>query len=188
MISKHQKMLLHIYAAAARLPDPIYRDYLLRSAGVSSATDRGLTQSGFDCAMATLETVLFQRVHAGEVANPIGRNLYIRSEFHWRLKQPRPGMINSRQAHKIEELWTRLLGYLAWDDRNLLYLGGIIRKATGKADPGYSCLTASEADHLIDALNDRLAHALKSGAVSAHAGRSLDPVDVLTEEDEVVPF
>lgn len=161
MIQNKQKMLLHIYADAAGLPDPVYRDILLRSAGVHSSADRSLTQSGWEHTMAALETVLFQRVHAREVSNPIGRSRYIISEFYWRSKAPRAGLINSRQAYKIQELWGDLQQYLHEDDRNLVYLGGIIRKATGKQDPGYTCLTAGEADSLINALKDRLAHAVR---------------------------
>jgi hypothetical protein len=171
MIQNKQKMLLHIYADAAGLSDPAYRDHLRHAAGVSSASDRALTQSGYERAMAALETVLFMRVHAGEVANPIGHSRYITSEFYWRTKLPRVGFINSRQAYRIQELWNRLQEYLPPEHRTLIYLGGIIRKATGKPDPGYTCLTAAEADSLIDALKDRLAHALK-------------PV----VEEEVVPF
>jgi hypothetical protein len=174
MIQNKQKMLLHIYADAAGLSDPTYRDHLRHSAGVSSASDRALTQSGYERAMAALETVLFMRVHAGEVANPIGHNRYITSEFYWRSKLPREGMINSRQRYRIEELWTRLQQYLAADQRTLAYLAGITRKATGKPDPGYTCFTAGEADSLIDALKDRLAHAIKQ--------------PVPSPEEEVVPF
>jgi hypothetical protein len=163
MISKAQKMLLHIYADAAGLSDPTYRDHLRHAAGVSSSADRTLSQQGFEAAMAALETVLFMRVHAGEVANPLGRSRYITSESYWRGKLPRVGYINTRQAYRIQELWQRLQEYLPPEHRNLVYLGGIIRKATGKVDPGYTCLSSGEADHLIDALKDRLAHAIRSG-------------------------
>lgn len=178
MIQNKQKMLLHIYAGAAGLEDPVYRDILLHAAGVSSASDRSLTQSGFEQAMAALETVLFLRVHAREVKNPIGHSRYIQSEYYWRRRLPREGLISRRQAYKIEELWILLQRYLPEEDRNLVYLGGIVRKATGKTDPGYTCLTSKEADCLIDALKDRLAHALH---------RSEPPVEV-AEELEEVPF
>jgi hypothetical protein len=160
MIQLRQKALLHIYAAAADLPAPVYRDILRRAAGVSSAADRSLSQGGFERAMAALETVLFQRVAAGEVDNPVGRCRYIQSQTYWRAKLPREGLINSRQAYRIQDLWTRLQEFLPEADRNLGYLAGIIRKATGKPDPGYTCLTCAEADCLINALRDRLAHAI----------------------------
>jgi len=162
MINARQKMLLHVYASAAELPDPIYRDHLRHAAGVSSAADRTLTQQGFEQAMAALETVLFLRVRAGEVPNPIGRSRWIGSETYWRSRLPRAGMINSRHAHAIGQLWTRLQEYLPQEDCNLQYLSGIIRKATGKQDAGYTCLTAGEAECLINALKDRLSHALKT--------------------------
>jgi hypothetical protein len=128
--------------------------------------------------MAALETVLFQRVHAGEVPNPIGRRRYIASEFYWRTKLPRAGMINSRQAYKIQDLWGRLQEFLPVEHRTLSYLAGIIRKATGKPDPGYSCLTSSEAESLINALKDRLSHFL----------RHPSSVICRLSEEEAVPF
>ncbi len=164
MIRDTQKALPHIYAGAAGLSDPAYRDQLRHAAGVASVADRSLTQAGWERIMAALETVLFLRVHAGEVADPIGHSRYILSEFYWRRKLPREGRINSRQAYKIQDLWTRLQAYLPEDQRTLAYLAGIIRKATGKPDPGYTCLTGNEADALINALKDRLSHALRSSS------------------------
>lgn len=166
MIAHSQKMLLHIYAQAADLSDPTYRNYLAQAAGVASAADPAFTQDGFDVAMAALETVLFQRVDAGEVEDPRGRNRYIRDEFYWRNKLPRSGLINSRQAHRIKELWGRLCEWLPPEQRNLDYLGAIVRKSTGKRDPGWSALTSYQASHLIDALQDRLAHALKNAQIT----------------------
>lgn len=172
-------MLLHVYADAAGLSDPTYRDHLRHAAGVSSASDRTLSQQGFEAAMAALETVLFMRVHAGEVSSPIGRSRYITSEFHWRTRLPRVGYINSRQAYRIQELWTRLQEYLPAEQRNLVYLAGIIRKATGKPDPGYTCLSSGEADALINALKDRLSHSIRSGVSERERSQP---------EEEEVPF
>lgn len=162
MIHASQKMLLHVYAGAARLSDPTYRNYLAAAAGVNSAADPSMSQSGFEAAMAALETVLFQRVAAGEVPDPRGRNRYIRSEFYWRDKLPKAGLINSRQAHRIEGLWIALCNWLPPEQRNLEYLGRIVRKATGKRDPGITALTDREAGCLIDALKDRIAHAIRA--------------------------
>lgn len=153
-------MLLHIYADAARLDDPTYRSCLREHAGVVSAADPDFSQHGFDHSMAALETVLFERVHRGMVTNPLGKNRYIRDETHWRDRLPRRGHLNTRQVYKINELWTRLQEYLDPAQRNLLYLTGIIRKATGKLDSGFSALTSSEAENLIDALKDRLSYAI----------------------------
>jgi hypothetical protein len=183
MIKPSQKSLPHIYASAARLSDPAYRDQLRHAAGVSSCSDPKFTQSGWENVMAALETVLFMRVHAGEVPNPIGRSRYILTEFYWRHRLPREGMINSRQAYKIQDLWTRLQEYLPEEHRNLVYLGGIIRKSTGKTDPGFTCLTGAEAESLINALKDRFAHALSSRPSLPSVQNVPVPV-----EEELVPF
>ena len=162
MIQSSQKRLLHIYAHAAGLSDPTYRNHLVQAAGVSSAADPNLTQSGFESAMASLETVLFQRVAAGEVPDPRGRSRYILEEYYWRNKLPRSGLINSRQAHRIESIWQQLCQWLPAENRNLEYLGGIVRKSTGKRDPGYTALTSYQAANLIDALQDRLSYAVQT--------------------------
>jgi hypothetical protein len=163
MIRATQKALPHIYADAAGLSDPAYRDQLRHAAGVSSVADRSLSQAGWERIMAALETVLFLRVHAGDVPDPRGHSRYILEEFYWRNKLPREGRINSRQAYKINTLWRDLQVHIEPDQRNQAYLAGIVRKATGKTDCGYTAFTANEADALINALKDRLAHSLRSG-------------------------
>jgi hypothetical protein len=180
VIDRKQKMLLHLYADAAGLSDPAYRDQLRHAAGVASAADRTMSQTGFERAMAGLETVLFFRVDAGEVPNPIGRSRWIRSRNYWRGRLPKQGMLNSRHAHRIEQLWNLLQDYLPEEHRHLNYLAGIIRKATGKRDPGYTSLTASEAECLINALKDRLAHALPGSEISNPASQ--------VHDQEPVPF
>jgi hypothetical protein len=174
MIHPQQKALLHIYKGAAALSDPSYRQYLAQAAGVSSAADPRFNQAGFETAMASLETVLFQRVETGEVPDPRGRSRYIQDEYYWRNRLPRSGQITSRQAHRIEELWSDLVSFLPVHQQTLDYLGAIVRKATGKPDPGYTALTHREAACLIDALCDRIAH--------AHITHSPDQLE------EVVPF
>ena len=162
MIQPNQKMLLHLYKAAARLNDPTYRNFLRQSAGVASAADPEFTQAGFEAAMASLETVLFQRVHAKEVESPVGKSRYILEEFYWRRKLPRDGMINSRQAHRIDELWRQICAFLPPEKRTADYQAAIVARATGQASASRSALTFYQANNLIDALKDRLAHALKS--------------------------
>lgn len=162
-IARTQKMLLHEYARAAHLNDPTYRNYLRAHAGVKSAADRAMSQSGFEATMAALETVLFQRVAAGEIPSPLGVSRYIRAEFYWRKKLPQTGFINSRQAHKINELWASLTGHLPPGQSSGAYLAGIILKATGR-DVGFLSLTQPEAASLIDALQNRLAHCISASA------------------------
>ena len=169
MLHNRQKFYLHHYARLAQINEPTYRNILREKASCSSAADRSFGQAGFEQAMAALETVLFTRVRAGEIANPLGSDKWIHSEFYWRRRLPRSGVINTRQAWQIEKLWAGLCPYLPHDKRNMDYLGGIIRKATGKRDAGYAALTFNEAALLIDALKDRLAHAIKQPATEAPA-------------------
>lgn len=160
MIRNQQKMLLHVYKDAAGLSEPAYRDQLKHAAGVPSAADPQMSQSGYERAMAALETVLFLRVHSGQVPNPIGRSRWIQSEFYWRRKIPATGRINSRQAYLIEKLWSALQPHLPQDQQNPGYLAAITTKATGKTDYGKTAFSSAEADALINALKDRLAHAI----------------------------
>ena len=153
-----QKALLHIYAAAADLPDPIYRRILAEASGCVSAADREFSQSGFDLAMAKLESVLFDRVHRGLVPNPIGRVRWIGREDYWRQRLPASGYINTRQHHRIVDLWETLIGRLPLEQRTTSYFAGIVRHATGKTDLGVLALTSAQAGMVIDALADRLRH------------------------------
>lgn len=158
-----QKFLLHHYARAAALEEPHYRALLQANAHVPSAADRRFAQDGFDRAMAALESLLFDRVERGIVLDPLSRgDRWIRSRTHWQRRLPAAGLINTRQAHKIAELWARLQESLPPASRQLSYLCGIIHKSTGKRDIAVHALTNREADHLIDALVDRLGHAVSA--------------------------
>lgn len=161
MIAKRQKMLPHIYSQAASLSDPTYRNVLREAAGVSSCADRRMTQSGFERLMASLETLLFERVHRGEVADPRGVNRWIHSEYYWRGKLPSTGGINSRQLHAIESLWARCCEFMPESQCNQAYLAGIVRRACGREDAGVLNLSIQEAGYVLDALRDRLAHAIR---------------------------
>ena len=162
MLNRTQKIIIHEYARAARLADPSYRDILHAHAGMSSAADRNFTQPGFDQVMAALETVLFERVDRGEVPDPIGHSRYIRDESHWRDRLGQHGRINSRHYHRIKQLWDQLCEWLPDDKCNAGYLAGIVCHATRKPDIGVTALTSGQAWCVIEALKDRLAHALKT--------------------------
>lgn len=159
MISNQQKSLLHKYARAARLQEPIYRSILKAHAGVASAADPDMTQSGFEGAMAALETVLWERVAAGDAAPParIARD-------YWRRRADRntPGRVNSRQYHKIMQIWAQLGEWMPDGSRTPEYFAGIIHRATGKNDIGVTALSASQAWSVIEALKDRLSHAIRA--------------------------
>lgn len=179
MIHAKEKALLHIYADAAGLNDATYRSYLRSAAGVDSAASPSFTQAGFEAAMASLETVLFQRVEAGEVPDPRGRSRYIQEEFYWRKKLPRKGGITTRQAHQIESLWSQLCQFLPEDARSSDYQARIVARATGQSADhasGTSLLRAHEAANLIDALTDRLSHAIKAARAAEVAQAALEAV------------
>jgi hypothetical protein len=154
-----QKSLIHLYARAARLDDATYRNYLRACAGVSSAADPKFPQGGFDDLMAALERELAGRADRGEVPDPVRPGGRIRNLTYWQSRRPSRGVINSRQAWRIQKLWTDLQPLIPPEHRTVDYLCRIVHKATGKRDTGYAALTASEANALIDALTDRINHA-----------------------------
>lgn len=159
MIRDSQYKLPHIYANAAGLKEPTYRNILRSSTGCSSIKDPRFNQAKFERAMAALETTLFLRVAAGQAENPIGRNRWIRNEFYWRSRLPSDGRVSSRQMHRIKILWDRLLEFLPEGKGHTGYLLAIIHRATGKYQTDYASLTPQQADSLIDALTDRLHYA-----------------------------
>jgi len=167
VLTNRQKMLVHIYRDAADLADADYRALLQRHTGCRSAADPQLDQGGFDALMAGLELVLFQRLDAGQVDPPLGRSRWISSRDYWRRKVSlsSQGYLTSRQYHRIRALWTSLAPRLGLPQPStesaLLYLRGIIQRATGRANIGAQALTSAEAAAVIDALQDRLLYAVK---------------------------
>jgi hypothetical protein len=161
VLTNHQKGLLHIYAAAAGLSDPDYRRIIARHAGERSAASAEFTQSGFDGAMAALETVLFDRVDQGLADCPVENgNRWIRSRDYWRRKLPHASRINSRQAFEIRRLWELLTDHLPEAKANPSYFAGLVAKATGRPAKRPDALSAAEAGQVIEALKSRLAHAI----------------------------
>jgi hypothetical protein len=160
-LSRRQRVFMQVYRRTAELADPEYHAILAETSRTSSSRSPDWTQLAYDRAMAALETRLFTRVHIGEIPNPIGRNRWIRDEYYWRRKLPREGEINTRQIHRINELWRLLLPQLPAPERNPVYFAGLVAKATGRNDVGLSRLTASDGWHVIEALKDRLGYALR---------------------------
>lgn len=159
MLANTQKKLIHLYARAADLDEVTYRNYLRACAGVSSAADPKFDQAGFEEVMSQIERELESRADRGEVPDPVRPGGRIRNLRYWRSRRPAAGMINSRQAWRIEKLWRDLQPMIPEENRNVNYLCRIVHKATGKRDIGYAALSAAEANSLIDALTDRLNHA-----------------------------
>ena len=148
-----EKALLHIYPQLARISEADRRNMLQRSAGVVSAGDPALTQTGFERAMALYETVLWDRVDRGLAPDPRAcpvcsrvmkpgragmgecpegcgaRKVYAWSRDYWRKKLPSSGQANSRCIHKLRQLWAIIMDYLPEDQRTDAYLAGILYHA-----------------------------------------------------------
>jgi hypothetical protein len=153
-LTNRQKGIVHVYAAAAKLPDSDYRAILRAAAGVASAADQALTQADFEAIMVALETRLDWSVAQGLVALPQKfRNLQ-----YWRKRQPPDrGRVTSRQLRFIGTLLEQLAPYWSALQDRTAYLSGILRHAIGR-NVGVLDLTSAEASRLIDALKDRLAY------------------------------
>jgi hypothetical protein len=163
--SRKQKFLVHMYAAAAELPDQHYRQILFEVSGCRSAKHPALTQFHFDQVMAKLEARLDYAVAEGLVEAPPRDR--IADLQYWRRRLPATGAENSRHAHRIAETWDQLRPYLPEDQRTDDYLLGIARFACQCQIPDLGHLQAWQASRLIDALKDRLAHAVRRGGVAA---------------------
>lgn len=159
-LSRGQNTLLQIYRRAARLDESDYRALMREASGCVSARSPYWSNAAFDDCMARLEAVLFDRVERGAAPDPAAAgNRHIRERYHWRAKRGgAPGILTTRQIWKIQQCWLELVPHLEPKARNLGYLAGIIKKATGRPDVGLTALTKSEADLVIDALSDRVTH------------------------------
>lgn len=160
MIRPDQIKLLHIYAHAAGLSKPAYRQILRTHAGVPSCADPAMTQHGFEAVMAAIETVLWQRAADGAVPRPTSWRF--QDQHYWRKRLPAAGRINSRQFHRINQIWLQLCEFLPAAQTTGEYFAGIVQRATGRADLGASALTAAQAGLVIDALTDRLSYAIRA--------------------------
>lgn len=162
MITTAEKRLIHIYAQAAQLSQPTYRSLLEAQTGKLSSADPDFTHHDADNVLICLETLLFQRVDAGQIPDPVAAgNRWIRDRHHFRRRAQGPGRITTRQAHRIETLWAQLVPHLPPDQQTPAYLAAILAHATGKCDIGITALTKRHAACLITALQDRIAHAIK---------------------------
>ena len=160
--SNRQKYLVHLYPTLAGLTDPERRQVLFEVSQCTSAKHPALTQWHFDQVMARYETVLAQRVRDGRVDRPprakVGNLLY------WRRRLPADGGANSRLLHKIDALWSQLLPYLPDDKQTDRYLCDIATFACGYHVRDRYALKAWQGTLLVEALKDRLSHALKKAS------------------------
>ena len=105
-ISKPQKTILHVAKAKLGLDDDVYRQVLVRIAGVTSSTE--LDQAGFEAIMGFFDYCGFRPL--GKGAPRYGN---------------RPGMATFAQLELIRELWRELHDARECDDEALL---GWLRK------------------------------------------------------------
>lgn len=163
MIKNEEKKLVHIYKTAAGLSDPEYRAALVESTGKRSCADPEFSHSDVDCALASLEGLLFDRVARGLCADPRGRSRWIKDEWHFRARVSRhsSGLLSPRQEHLLMQLWKQLSEFLDDYRCNQDYLDGLVAQAVGKRKL-ISSLSHHEAAFVIDALQDRLRYAIKS--------------------------
>lgn len=156
MITKREKMLLHLYADAAGLDHSAYVAHLSDETGKSSSADPEFSHADADAMLCRLEAVLWGRVAAGEVPRPV--SAWIRDEFHFRRKcSTTSARLTTRQAWKIDTLWTQLGEFLP--DPSADYLARIVARAVGRPT-SVSLLTQHDAALVITALQDRLRYAL----------------------------
>ena len=99
-ISKPQKTILHVAKAKLGLDDDVYRQVLVRIAGVTSSTE--LDQAGFEAIMGFFDYCGFRPL--GKGAPRYGN---------------RPGMATFAQLELIRELWRELHDQDACDDEAL---------------------------------------------------------------------
>ena len=164
MITRSEKKLIHIYAHAAGITEREYRALLVEASGKESSADMEFNHADADRVLAALEALLFDRVARAVVQDPRGRSPWIKDEYHFRKKASGPGAATSRQRWKIDALWSQLCDFLRPGDQRLDYLSRIIAKSVGRPTP-LDLLTTSQAAAVIEALQDRLRHAIQSPAV-----------------------
>lgn len=157
--SNAQKGIIKAYQRYAGMSDPDYRDLLHTYAAATSSRDAHLTQFHFDAIMPLVET----RAHLAET-NGLARGRRpskLSNWYYWRNRAPGKGSASTRELWKIRELWDQLIPYLPESERCDSYLLAIASHATGRKVEHLHDLRVPEALSLIEALKDRLAHAIR---------------------------
>jgi phage gp16-like protein len=140
------------YARFCRMDINEARTLLYQTTGAMNEESPALKQIDFDDFMATIEARLEALVIAGATRVPD----YISLQY-WRQRYPKKGGVNSRESHKIYELWEQLSPYLNTEKQNLQYLFGFAAHTCNLSRAkAIEDLTAREALKVIDALKKRL--------------------------------
>ncbi|MDD5705080.1 MAG: hypothetical protein PHR35_04085 [Kiritimatiellae bacterium] len=151
MISRREKALLHIYAQAAGLDKPTYRNILREHAGVSSSADPAMSQGDFRRAMASLEIHLWSAVDAGA---SIHLPAVVSRRGYWQTRVPvsRAGVGPSKVQliHRLQDELTLLLpGTGAERDA---YIQASMERAIGTPISQAAALSDRHADAVIECL------------------------------------
>lgn len=157
--SNAQKACIKQYQRYAGMADADYRDLLHTYTGATSSRDAHLTQFHFDAVMPLIET----RAHLAE-ANGLARGrrpAHLSNWYYWRNRAPGKGKASPRELWKIGQIWEQLCPHLPESERTHAYECAVASHATGRKIEHLHDLTIAEALSLIEALKDRLAHAVR---------------------------
>jgi hypothetical protein len=160
MWTNRQKGIVKTYQRYAGLADPEYRALLHEQTGATSSRDAHLTQYHFDAFMPRLEI----RAHLAETNGlAVGRKpAKLSNWYYWRDRSPERGKASSRELWKVTNLWDSLLHHLPETQRCHAYLCALAAHACGQRKVEHLHeLTIGQCGMLIEALKDRLTHALR---------------------------
>lgn len=160
--TNQQKAVIKSYQRYAGISDAEYRSILHTYAGATSSRDPHLTQWHFDTIMPAIEV----RAHLAET-NGLTRGrrpAKLTDWYYWRNRAPGKGRATTRELWKIGKLWQQLCPYLPEADRTHTYQCGIASHAVGRKIQHLHDLSLPQALAVIEALKDRLAHAMRRPA------------------------
>jgi hypothetical protein len=160
MWTNRQKGIVKTYQRYAGMADPEYRAILHQQTGATSSRDAHLTQFHFDAFMPLMEI----RAHLAETNGLAGgrRPAKLANWYYWRDRSPARGKASTRELWKVTSLWDTLIPHLPESERTHDYLCGIAAHAIGHRKVEHlHQLTIGQCGMLIEALKDRLQHALR---------------------------
>lgn len=159
-----QITIVQMYRRYAGLCDQEYRELLHQVTGCRSSRAPSLTQFDFDRTMARMEV----RAHLAETNGCAHgrRPAVIQDWYYWRRRLPTKQRASSRELWKIDQVWQQLLPYLPQEQRTPAYLLGMAAHAVGHPVEHVHDLGVAQSLLLVDALADRLAHAVRRGAAA----------------------
>jgi hypothetical protein len=160
MWTNKQKGIVKTYQRYAGMADLEYRALLHEQTGAQSSRDAHLTQYHYDAFMPLLEI----RAHLAETNGlAVGRRpSKLSNWYYWRDRSPAKGKATTREIWKVMQLWDLLTPLLPESERTHEYLCAIAAHACGRRKVEHLHeLTIGQCSMLIEALKDRVAHALR---------------------------